>query len=208
MQATVQDHVAVYQTPAALDCTKWSQDNLLAVAVGSTITIYSPAALGGPRAYISYRVGDARGNTLGFRPADWQDCAQFSLEVVSRVAAPNEPAWSGIAWSPMGCTPSGGCLLAALSSDNKVRGEPTSLSWADPFSPVSSYPACIKDRHAQPAQFQAIQVAKSVVHTSNRWYYRHMHIYVTPAQRALCPRCGLWALPSPTWPARGQCRPT
>ncbi|GFR45416.1 hypothetical protein Agub_g6795 [Astrephomene gubernaculifera] len=120
----VQDHVGIYQVPEALDCIKWSQDNLLAVAAGQSITIFNPAVLGGPRAFAPLRSVDLSAVAPGFRPKDWLDSAQFAMSAVHEVNLKNpvsDQSWRAIAWSPMGCTSSGGCLLAALSPDFKVR---------------------------------------------------------------------------------------
>ncbi|GIM06768.1 hypothetical protein Vretimale_11032 [Volvox reticuliferus] len=119
----VQDHVGIYQTPIGLDCIKWSQDNLIAVAAGQAITIFSPAALGGSRAFAPYRSIDTSVVAPGFTPKEWQDSPQFAMSAFYEVnikSAVNDQGWRNIAWSPVGCTVSGGCYLAALSADFKV----------------------------------------------------------------------------------------
>ncbi|KAG2426692.1 hypothetical protein HYH02_014732 [Chlamydomonas schloesseri] len=120
----IRDHTGLYNAPNSLDCARWSEDNLLAIAAGASITILDPATLGITRAFAPYRSVDLSVWAPGFRPREWVDSPQFALAAVTEVnvqAAAAEQGWRLVAWSPAGCTPSGGCYLAALSTDHKVR---------------------------------------------------------------------------------------
>ncbi|PNW80301.1 hypothetical protein CHLRE_08g386000v5, partial [Chlamydomonas reinhardtii] len=52
------------------------------------------------------------------------DSPQFALAAVTEVnvqASAGKQGWRCVSWSPAGCTPPGGCYLAALSTDHTVR---------------------------------------------------------------------------------------
>lgn len=120
------DSQLLFHTPEGLDCAKWSEDNLLAVAAERAVLILSPANLQGPRAHVSVASAEPSALSPGCSPADWRTSGEYSLCAALEVAqgdAATHLCAKGVAWSPLGCTPEGGCLLAVLSSDGKVRGQ-------------------------------------------------------------------------------------
>lgn len=123
----IRDHTGLFNAPNSLDCARWSEDNLLAIAAGASITILNPATLGITRAFAPYRSVDLSVWAPGFRPREWVDSPQFALAAVTEVnvqASAGKQGWRCVSWSPAGCTPPGGCYLAALSTDHTVRHFP------------------------------------------------------------------------------------
>lgn len=60
---------------------------------------------------------------LGCKPSQGEDSVALGLACMSESAYSTcAPVTArGLSWSPTGCTPTGSCLLAVVSSDGKVR---------------------------------------------------------------------------------------
>jgi hypothetical protein len=112
--------------PATL---QWSEDGVIAVAGGNCVTLLNPGDLPGPRAFVALGDGcdvgvinapgepavstpDLHNEINSLRAASLQSDSH-SLKV--------EPALRGAAWSPPGAEPAGGCLLAGVTTDQRVR---------------------------------------------------------------------------------------
>ena len=114
----------------------WSDDNLLAVASGSSAVVFSPANLAGPRAHLpqeeeqEQEMGKKeKGKKIKVEPKNAQrqimeapaDHAMGQL-LRMRDEASVCAQTRGLAWAPSGTAPAGGCLLTVLSDDGKVCG--------------------------------------------------------------------------------------
>ncbi len=114
----------LYNVPAYYDSVKWSEDNLLAVAGGHTVVVLSPAHLQGPRSHLSTRTPEIDALTAGCIPSNYDESLHLSLACLGEIQSQEFGAKNSVqavAWSPIGCTPQGGCLLACVTSDFKVR---------------------------------------------------------------------------------------
>ncbi|CAD7696026.1 unnamed protein product [Ostreobium quekettii] len=121
--APLQFSFPLSHTPAYPDAVQWSQDDLLAVAAGAVVVILNPFNLGGPRACAAGAPPDVGPLVADCVPQRPQSCLKFSVaaleEMRLRDAAWRAPARS-LAWSPRGCAPDGGCLLARVLADHQV----------------------------------------------------------------------------------------
>ena len=120
---TSRQSVGVYRRPAFPDAVKWSEDNLLAVAAGSTAVILNPADLAGPRAFVAGEEADWEATEVGAVPRSGDSNVHFRLLQPRRVLGGGDkqkPTVRSVSWSPAGCTSAGGCLLATVTDDHKV----------------------------------------------------------------------------------------
>eukprot|EP00798_Chlamydomonas_sp_ICE-L_P028355 gene28355-31482_t len=120
------DHFWLSALPTSPNSIQWSQDNLLAIAAGHSVTILNPARLDGARGHTATPTPDLDARLVGCVPRDYHTSAALSKTVLAeaRMAESNDRMKlyiSSIAWSPMGCSPQGGCLLTTATSDFKVR---------------------------------------------------------------------------------------
>lgn len=117
------DHFWLYNEPAYPNAVQWSQDNLLAVAAAHSVVILSPADLAGPRAFTvakEFDVGPLQVDAVPRNyPSNWR--FQFAAIIENTIKEQNLVVRS-LSWSPLGCTQQGGCVLAVLTNDHKVRG--------------------------------------------------------------------------------------
>lgn len=121
---SLHDHWWLYNDPDVPAAIQWSDDNLLAVAARGTITILNPGALDGPRSFAT--VGAFKLDTLqvGALPRQPETSGTL-LHAVATEARTQDVANSDasvlcMAWSPLGSTQQGGCILATVGSDHVV----------------------------------------------------------------------------------------
>jgi len=105
----------------------WSLDNLLAVASGHSVSILSPADLGGPKAFVLHRMQHAgRVTHPGCSPAQPQANPSLLFTACNdRKMRFEGSCWGAmvraVAWSPPGAAADAGCLLATLTEDHQAR---------------------------------------------------------------------------------------
>ena len=120
-----QDVVNLNAEPHCTSAVHWSEDNLLAIASGNGVTLINPAALDGPRGATEPREPDPDFVGCNRWPDDAPTNAHYRTLTFTRPTVPNkkvEAAVRAIAWSPVGCSATGGCLLTLLMEDSKVTG--------------------------------------------------------------------------------------
>lgn len=116
----------LYARPVNFPALAWSEDNLLAVASGPSALICNPADLSGPRSFTAPVVPGAPHLLADVVPSNYTENLQYHLRTLSGATsaskAGSQPASSvrAVAWSPSGCTASGGCLLTIVTEDHKV----------------------------------------------------------------------------------------
>jgi hypothetical protein len=128
------DEAWLYNAPAFHSAVVWSDDNVLAVAAGTTVVLVSPADLGGARHYVALpqpaaptaaqlkkgsKPAEDKEPAAGCRPRRAAASATLPLAMLAEGDGGAVLA-RAVAWSPAGCAPGAGCLLAVLSSDHKV----------------------------------------------------------------------------------------
>jgi hypothetical protein len=125
----LKDAQPILNGPEFPNSVRWAEDGTLAFAAGNSVTLLHPGALGGPRAFVGL---DARGSDDALMapgdPADPSLCLDHELAYMRSLAMdstyPNfslPQAAQAVAWSPAGAAPAGGCLLAAVTNDHRVR---------------------------------------------------------------------------------------
>ena len=115
----------LYARPTYPDAVKWSDDNLLAVASGPSVVICSVSDLSGPRSFTNCAVQDLPHLLADKIPDDHASNLHFHLRNVAGFSAtpkgpPSSLAVRSLEWSSLGCTATGGCLLATITEDHKV----------------------------------------------------------------------------------------
>ncbi|KAJ7519835.1 hypothetical protein O6H91_20G057800 [Diphasiastrum complanatum] len=108
--------VALAAAPIFPNSIKWSDENLIAVAAGHTVTILSPSTLSGPRGFIS--ISPSSLFDIGrVEHADLEASVllPFTLQRDNRVNV------RCVDWSPAGAASNGGCLLAVCTTDHRVK---------------------------------------------------------------------------------------
>lgn len=117
----MQDQHWLYSGPEFHNAVQWSEDNLIAVAAGRTVVILSPSDLSGPRNYITIKP-ELNPLVLGCIPEDHANSIPLSIlcstELRFKEAA--STVVRAVSWSPIGCSSSGGCVLAVLDNSNQV----------------------------------------------------------------------------------------
>lgn len=126
------DHAWLYSAPTVPDCLKWSDDNLIAVAVKNHVTILDPGRLEGPRSTITL---ESKASTTAattpsgsseltrFVPLDAWKCGSISREITHEMLKAHDPTSSiirAIAWGPLG-------TAAAMASASKSSTTVSSL---------------------------------------------------------------------------------
>ncbi len=124
----VVDTQGLFNSPKAPNSVQWSDEGLLAVSAGNAVTLLHPGRLDGPRAFVGLTspldttVLDAPG-----APQDPDD-VHYELSNLRRAAflSPytlviKDQSARSMAWSPLGCSAHGGCLLAVATPDHKVH---------------------------------------------------------------------------------------
>lgn len=128
MKASFVDTQGLFQTPSVPNAVQWSEEGILAVAAGAAVTLLHPGRLDGPRGFVGL-TGPASLAALeaAGAPQDPSD-VHYELNNLRRTAFTStyqvvqaELAARGVAWSPAGCSPHDGCLLAVVANDHRVR---------------------------------------------------------------------------------------
>ena len=132
--APLADELGLANRPVGVDCVKWSEDGVLAVAAAHSAVLLSPGDLDGPRAFASPGgTCDPTALQAPGAPARPTEDAHHELAHLRAAAmVSNYPslqaglAARSLAWSPAGCSAAAGCLLAAVTNDHQVgaRGSP------------------------------------------------------------------------------------
>lgn len=132
------DHMWLYNAPPpCTEAVAWSQDNLLAIAAGSTAAILSPGQLDGARASAAAptlaqgaALTSTDGLCVGGVPGQPESSESLVWAVAGEIKAEEGLAvpWGvsrtrlrGLAWSPVGCSLQEGCYLSLVTTDGKVR---------------------------------------------------------------------------------------
>lgn len=124
------DAAWLYRAPLYQGSLQWSEDNLIAVAGGPSVTILSPSNLNGPRGHLTIQPSPGP-VAMGCQPQDRDASLALKiscLEDASRQVTRGNPdsyqarpaAVRALSWSPMGASSTGGCLLAVLTDDQQV----------------------------------------------------------------------------------------
>ncbi|GBG75477.1 hypothetical protein CBR_g20108 [Chara braunii] len=116
MESRCSDMIPITTPPVFPNCVKWSEENLLAVSTGHIINILNPALLSGPRGYVSC----SHGEILDIGKVKLEDLHAPSL-LPTRLSKEDKVLIRCADWSPQGCSPSGGCLLAVCTSDHQLK---------------------------------------------------------------------------------------
>lgn len=116
------DAAWLYSSPAYPNSICWSQDNLIAVAAGHTVSILNPADVQGPKAFVLHHVQPStEALDVQCKPAHPQSVPPLVLAVAAGDGGSGKcVAVRGVTWSPPGAAADGGCLLATLTDDHKV----------------------------------------------------------------------------------------
>lgn len=130
------------QEPHFPNAVQWSEDNLVAVAAGSSAVVLNPANLAGPRAHTPHRNPDPEhppppprrylaapashmlGQLLKLRDkkAGGSEGSRKAESEGSRREKESPMALArALAWAPAGSGEAGGCLLTVLYDDGQVR---------------------------------------------------------------------------------------
>lgn len=139
------DTTALYNQPNYPNSICWSQDGILAVSAGNSITLFHPGNLSGPRAFIAIAgPNDIRSFSAPGHPHSDPNDIGFALSqakasglIATYQHVQVDQRATSLAWSPAGVSPMGGCLLAVVTNDNQVRvfGPPSTLDseWQEEF---------------------------------------------------------------------------
>uniref|UniRef100_A0A1D2A4L4 Uncharacterized protein n=1 Tax=Auxenochlorella protothecoides TaxID=3075 RepID=A0A1D2A4L4_AUXPR len=120
------DSQGLFSAPEFASAVAWSEDNVLACAQGSSVSLLHPGALDGPRAY-----------TSPIQPGEWsldqgphappgtlaQDLAAIRAQAYASQwpALARSPSVRSVAWSGRGLAPQGGCALCVVTCDHQVK---------------------------------------------------------------------------------------
>jgi hypothetical protein len=168
------DAAWLYRAPLYQGSLQWSEDNLIAVAGGPSVTILSPSNLNGPRGHFTIQAAPSP-VPMGCQPQDRDASLALKiacLEDASRQVTRGSESYQArpasvraLSWSPMGASSTGGCLLAVLTDDQQV----TAPSWTQ--LPATSGAAAA----AGPCRQQAAAHAWCLASTRIAQYmYQHM----------------------------------
>lgn len=127
------------QEPHFPDAVQWSEDNLIAVAAGSSAVVLNPANLAGPRAHTPHRNPDPEHPPRRYLAAPASHMLGQLLKLRDKKAVGSEGSRKvesegsrrekespmalarALAWAPAGSAEAGGCLLTVLYDDGQVR---------------------------------------------------------------------------------------
>ena len=103
---------------------RWSEENLLAVAIADAVCICCPDPSEDLRGVVS--LGNAAGfrlqGSLGIAPDGADNHLNFRVKGSNRDVLHAPPTMSrDLSWSPLGVSRTGGCVLAVCTSGNQVR---------------------------------------------------------------------------------------
>jgi hypothetical protein len=100
---------------------RWSEENLLAVAINDGICIVSPDCSEDLRGMIN--LGSAAGSGLigSLTPAGSEHHLNFRVKGISTEFCRPPPTTRDLSWSPLGVSWVGGCVLAICTRANQVR---------------------------------------------------------------------------------------
>ncbi|CAA7410944.1 unnamed protein product [Spirodela intermedia] len=104
------------ECPSYPNSVAWSEENLVAVASGSVITLLNPALITGPRGLI--KLPPNRPFSIGV--VKEEDLCAPCLMPIS-LSRDTRPCARSISWSPLGFAPNSGCLLAVCTTDGHVK---------------------------------------------------------------------------------------
>ncbi|KAK9817124.1 hypothetical protein WJX72_009853 [[Myrmecia] bisecta] len=155
----MQESAGVYRRPVFPSAVDWSQDNLLAVATGASAVIFSPADLAGPRAFVAEEDPDWEAADAEAVPRNADSNIHYRLTHMRRnfgAISQQRPAVRSVSWSPPGCTATGGCVLATVTDDHKVRLYAPTSAFAGQWSEVADLSAALRD-HLQADNWKAAQ---------------------------------------------------
>ncbi|XP_065861489.1 uncharacterized protein [Euphorbia lathyris] len=103
-------------SPVYPNAIAWSDENLIAIACGQSVTIVNPALPFGPRGLISiptcepYPIGVVKR----------EDLLTESL-LSTALSRDRRPCVRSISWSPTGMAPNSGCMLAVCTTEGRVK---------------------------------------------------------------------------------------
>ncbi|GAB2238892.1 hypothetical protein Droror1_Dr00024805 [Drosera rotundifolia] len=106
----------VVASPLFPNSIAWSEENLIAVAGDHVVTILNPDNPHGPRGVITV----AAGNPFSVGIIDRKDLVNGCL-LPTCLSRDPRPSARSIAWSPVGFSSNGGCLLAVCTTDGRVK---------------------------------------------------------------------------------------
>jgi len=153
-QDTFKDVHSLPHAPEYPNSVRWADDGTLAVSTGNCITLLHPGRFGGA---ISLATADGERQNVASsapgKPAYGQDNIHFDLNYSTRIlttASKERQSISSMAWSPMGCSSTGTCLLAAVTEDHQVLvyGPPAdslSTEWTCLATPMEDLLVRLKD---------------------------------------------------------------
>ena len=115
--------------PEQPEAVAWAEDGTLAVATGPSIALHRPGDLGGPRAFAGVGPqGSVAALGAPGAPADPAADVHHELATLRMAALVSrypvlqaDCGVRGLGWSPAGAGAAGGCLLAAVATDHRVR---------------------------------------------------------------------------------------
>lgn len=120
---------ALYDSPDCLCAVQWSEDNILAIASGSTVSLVSPCSPEAPRAVIDCGPNEWTAQDPKCQPDAEKDLA-YRLNLWRRLAPDVQPdtkkalvtSPTNLNWSAsgFGISDLGGCLLSLITSDHQV----------------------------------------------------------------------------------------
>lgn len=140
----MQDEHWIYCSPEFPSAVQWSEDNLLAVAAGNFITVLNPGQLGGPRGFAAVDRPAPDSLCVGVLPFfdARPSCGRYNRAVAYETNVCRDPnataSFRCVAWTSLGCTSQGGCLLAGVTDDHRVR---TALAVARAFGQIRPWKA-------------------------------------------------------------------
>eukprot|EP00898_Chlorokybus_atmophyticus_P005071 jgi/Chlat1/5565/Chrsp369S05355 len=162
-------------TPAALlssnprfpTAVRWSQDNLLLVTAGAYIHILNPHNLSGPRGIIT-APHQAKANDDQDAPTGPSSIGELYPLMVAPLSKSEMLLFRQAAWSPVGCAPSGGCLIAAFTTGRHIKVyRPSYPERRAEWTEVADLGADLLDYHELTAQDEAHGLSSEYVQVAN-----------------------------------------
>jgi Transcription factor IIIC subunit delta N-term len=119
--------LAVLNKPLFSSAIAWSEDNVIAVAMGAEVVLLDPSNLAGPRAFIALGQVDHKALRVDAAPRNGAENIHAHLAFLRETLPTSQQHSSvrSISWSPAGCSSFGGCLLATVTDDHQAIGFPS-----------------------------------------------------------------------------------